>query len=38
MIAIIVGAVFVVGGGVFAIYWFAIKKKRLVDLLKIFKK
>ena len=35
---IAVGSTVVVGTGGFSLFWFVIKKKRLVDLLKIFKK
>ena len=35
---IVVGSVVVLGGGGFAIFWFAIKKKSFADLVAVFKK
>ncbi len=38
IVGITLGSAAVVGGGGFAIFWFAIKKKKWSDLVKIFKK
>ncbi|MBE6548298.1 MAG: hypothetical protein E7667_05405 [Ruminococcaceae bacterium] len=38
VVGIVIGSVAVVGIGVFAIVWFAVKKKTFADLISIFKK
>jgi hypothetical protein len=38
IVAIVIGAVLVVGIGGFAIFWFVIKKKSFADLIAVFKK
>lgn len=38
IVCIVVGSVALVGLGGFAIFWFVIKKKKVADLIAIFKK